>query len=202
MCKTELVWVTELLNKNPEVFQFKKVFKFSFKIDLIIILVHLRRKYGVTQIESVTDKIISKFINTVIKHKDLSSKDKNKMSEEDKSFMLEINQLFDKYRGGINGSNKYRFEKWISIISEFLPKNSLDKKRVATREEKEIIWWKQDKKCAICGEECTIDESECDHILEYKLGGSSKIEDENLQIVHKDCHKEKTRVFMKEKNFV
>lgn len=199
ICKTDLMWAINILNVNKDISQMKKLIKNSYKIDLVIILVHLRRKYGVTRIENIVTPMIKDFIDVISKHKDLNPKDKSNLTDDEKLFLIDINELMDKYRGGINGSNKARFDKWDKILSKHYPQNELDSKRVATREEKELIWWKQDKKCKICGQYCDLDDSEADHITEYKLGGSSKLEDENFQVIHKSCHKEKTRKFMSEK---
>lgn len=191
------MWAINVLNQNQNILQLKKSIKNSYKIDLIIILVDSRRRFGTTRIENITNKIIDSFIDTIQKHKDLNMKGKNILTDTEKSFLIGINNLMDKYRGGINGSNLTRFNNWMEILENSLPQNELDPKRVATRQERELIWWKQDKKCKICGEPCDLDDTDTDHILEHTLGGSSKIEDGNFQVVHKICHKEKTKNFMR-----
>ena len=50
----------------------------------------------------------------------------------------------------------------------------------------------QGGKCTICGDEIScIEECDRDHIIPLAAGG--KDEPDNIQIVHRHCHKEKTR---------
>ena len=86
------------------------------------------------------------------------------------------------------------------IYEVFCPSEIRDTNRIFSKETQLKVWYLQDKKCAICGDELSLVDAEADHKVEHSLGGLT--EESNCQMIHKDCHKEKTRNFMREKSLV
>lgn len=62
----------------------------------------------------------------------------------------------------------------------------LDPTRIFGEIEREIIYFRNDKRCAVCGQVIRWADLEIHHVTEYRAGGSTCIE--NGAPVHKDCH--------------
>jgi len=65
-------------------------------------------------------------------------------------------------------------------------------RRLATKQQKALLYVLQDGACAKCGRE--LEEWEADHVVEWSIGGAT--ETNNLQLLCKKCHKTKTRSFL------
>ena len=61
-------------------------------------------------------------------------------------------------------------------------------KRLATKQQKALLYILQDGQCVGCGGR--LDEFEADHVIPWSLGGSTNTE--NLQLLCKPCHLTKT----------
>jgi GR25 family glycosyltransferase involved in LPS biosynthesis len=101
---------------------------------------------------------------------------------------------------GQNTKTNKRTAYLYQTYEDFCPSENRDTNRIFSKDTQLKTWYLQDKKCAICNEELSLQEAEADHILEHSLGGLT--EESNCQMIHKECHKEKTKSFMKEKNLV
>lgn len=187
----EIEWGLRMISKNNKITESKRTISAVHKIDLILLAVDFLRQYGKTRCETEFPKFLNHFVETVVKHKKLL---KGAEGEEEFAFMNKFNELFEKYRGGVNGSNKYRHEFWAKefmITSSSMSK--LDEKRFFTDEEKELVWIEQDGKCAICEEKTPLKGSQGDHKEEWILGNQTNLD--NLQVLCPDCHQRKTSDF-------
>ena len=61
-----------------------------------------------------------------------------------------------------------------------------DPKRAFGSLDREIIYWRDGKKCGVCGSEVQWAEAEIHHIEEHSQGGRTELE--NGKLVHKHCH--------------
>lgn len=190
ICK-EISWAFSTIYKNDKISQSKKAISFVMKNDLVILSVDILRKYGKTRTENLLPKFFELFVNTVVQYKTMLKKGAN--TQEEYIFMNKLNELFEKYRGGVNGSNKFRHDFWINEFNQMAQIQELDSKRFFTSEEKELVWLKQDGKCAICNESIDIKGAHGDHKDEWILGNQSTLE--NCQILCPQCHIEKTTQF-------
>jgi len=100
-------------------------------------------------------------------------------------------------KGGRNAAWQKGLIKKIDEIVETVMKNSLDKKRCYTLQEKKKKWEEQGRKCAICNNIQNIQNCQGDHINEYSNGGKTTYE--NLQILCIPCHEKKTSNFISSK---
>jgi hypothetical protein len=78
-------------------------------------------------------------------------------------------------------------DKFVSVIER-------DKVRTFPQDMQVRVLVNQDNKCAVCGDNLLMVDAEADHIVEHSKGGLT--EESNCQMLHKDCHKNKTRQFM------
>ena len=62
----------------------------------------------------------------------------------------------------------------------------LDQNRIFGEVEREIVYYRDSKKCAVCGDEVKWDDLEIHHLEEHQVGGLTVIE--NAVPVHKDHH--------------
>lgn len=62
----------------------------------------------------------------------------------------------------------------------------LDQNRIFGSEEREIVYYRDQKRCAVCKQEIRWEDLEIHHIEEHQVGGQTVIE--NAVPVHKDCH--------------
>ncbi len=69
---------------------------------------------------------------------------------------------------------------------EFLKPVLKDKTRLHGQIEREIIYYRDKRICAVCETEIKWDDLEIHHVLEHQHGGSTSIE--NAVAVHKSCH--------------
>ena len=61
-----------------------------------------------------------------------------------------------------------------------------DPKRAFGPLERELIYWRDDKTCAVCGTEVLWSEAEIHHVEEHSQGGRTALE--NGSLVHQHCH--------------
>ena len=66
------------------------------------------------------------------------------------------------------------------------PLKRKDPKRAFTREEKELVYFQQEKKCAKCGSEMDWEDAEAHHVEAHTNGGPTVIE--NCQVLCTECH--------------
>jgi hypothetical protein len=192
--KKEITDGINFLSNNLRLSQTKKVINLNMKIDLLILLTHLKRIYGKQKIEADFNGFIHLFIDMVVRYKKIS-KNPDNSTIDDKDFLTIYNRFFDAFRGGVNGNNQFRFNTLKKIFMDSFPQKTNESNRLFSRETKEMVWIEQKEKCALCEKSITLDESEADHILEYSNMGDDS--HDNCQVVCIECHKNKTRKFMK-----
>ena len=86
---------------------------------------------------------------------------------------------------GDNIQRRHHFysQRMLEFIGNLTPK---DPNRAFGHLEREIIYWRSRKRCAICKVEVTWGESEIHHVHEHHKGGKTTLE--NGVLVHKACH--------------
>lgn len=65
----------------------------------------------------------------------------------------------------------------------------MEERRLASKQQKALLFVLQDGLCAACGKELSL--FDADHVFPWSDGGPT--ETKNLQLLCKICHKEKTR---------
>ena len=70
-----------------------------------------------------------------------------------------------------------------TYIGNLTPK---DPRRAFGSLEREIVYWRDGKKCGVCDSEVPWVEAEIHHIKEHSQGGQTVLE--NGKLVHKQCH--------------
>ena len=84
-------------------------------------------------------------------------------------------------------SIRLRHEFYTKRMLELLqPLNPIDPKRAFGSLEREIIYFRDNKKCARCGAEINWNELEIHHVVEHGQGGPTVLE--NAKPVHQHCH--------------
>jgi hypothetical protein len=101
---------------------------------------------------------------------------------------------------GQNNKAGHRVKFLYENYEKFMAHQQRDSNRIFPIDVQTKVWNKQEKKCATCHQEFALTDLQADHILEYSLGGLTS--EENLQLLCVDCHKEKTKEFLKQKNLV
>ena len=96
---------------------------------------------------------------------------------------------------GQDGHTAKRVKFLMDKVEEIVNVIQRDKNRVFPQDMQVRVLDAQENKCAICNEYLILSDAEADHILEHSKGGLT--EESNCQMVHKECHKNKTREFMK-----
>ena len=74
-------------------------------------------------------------------------------------------------------------QRMAAYIGNLTPK---DPRRVFGSLEREIVYWRDGKKCGVCGSKVPWAEAEIHHIKEHRQGGRTELE--NGKLVHKHCH--------------
>lgn len=80
---------------------------------------------------------------------------------------------------------RYRFfeDKMLKVMS---PLTRLDPKRAFSSAERELVYYRDEKKCYKCGGKVEWAEAEVDHAKPHALGGGTTLE--NARLVHSACH--------------
>jgi hypothetical protein len=80
-----------------------------------------------------------------------------------------------------------RHEFFVKKMVDFMqPLKRRDPKRIFTREEKELLYFLQEKRCAMCNNEIAWEDAEAHHVEAHTNGGPTLIQ--NGQIVCTKCH--------------
>jgi hypothetical protein len=83
-------------------------------------------------------------------------------------------------------SIRRRHEFFASKMLEFLQPQLKDPKRLFGAVERELIYYRDKKRCAVCGGEVPWAEAEFHHIEEHGKGGLTRVD--NGALVHQQCH--------------
>lgn len=86
---------------------------------------------------------------------------------------------------GENIRRRHNFysQRMLEFLGNLTPK---DPNRIFGPLEREIIYWRDAKRCAVCDAEALWDDTEIHHVEEHQEGGKTTIE--NGVLVHKKCH--------------
>jgi len=191
--KKEIIWALTFLSNNNKIVQATKTINLNMKIDLVVLMVYLRRTIGKSRTEEKFSEYLNTFVELVLKYKRLS-KIVDNLNDEEKGFVLKYNRFFGAFRGGVNGNNKFRFDTELELFNLNYSVDVLDTNRIFSKEIKEIVWLNQRGKCKSCEKEILLSEAQADHILEYNEAGPTT--EENCQILCNECHKEKTKKYV------
>ena len=101
---------------------------------------------------------------------------------------------FSFFGRGQDGHTAKRVKFLVDNLDKFIDIVERDKTRIFPQDMQVRVLTNQDNKCTVCGEYLKIVDAEADHIVEHSKGGLT--EETNCQMLHKDCHKNKTRNFM------
>lgn len=94
-------------------------------------------------------------------------------------------------------SSRHNF--FIQKMYNKLSPQSLDTNRIYGELERDIIYYKANKKCAVCDELINWPELEIHHVTEYQHGGQTVLK--NGVAVHKSCHPKGTEASEFEKRY-
>lgn len=172
--------------------------------DIMVAAIKLKKNNRLSTVEDVKNFIFNtmKTINSVY----ATNKKFKAYYKADVGSMDEIvNQTwfqpyFSYFGRGQDAHTAKRVSFLMDKMDEFLQIIPRDKNRTFPLDMQIRVLESQNNKCTICGQDLNLSEAEADHKIEHSLGGLT--EESNCQMVHKQCHKEKTRNFMKEKNLI
>ena len=167
--------------------------------DIMVAAIKLKKIGKLTTMEDIKNYIFNamKTINNVYaKNKKFKAYYKADVVNMDK----EINEIwFQPYFGyfgrGQDAHTAKRVKFLMDKVDEFVNVIQRDKNRIFPQDMQVRVLDTQENKCTICGEYLVLSDAEADHIFEHSKGGLT--EESNCQMVHKECHKNKTREFMK-----
>ena len=83
----------------------------------------------------------------------------------------------------IRRRHRFYSQRMATNLGNLTPKDS---KRAFGALEREIIYWRDDRKCGVCGSDVVWAEAEIHHVKEHSQGGRTELE--NGKLVHKHCH--------------
>lgn len=101
------------------------------------------------------------------------------------------NRIYNRYKLFVD----YCFANGLNLNNPNLKEVAKDSKRLATKNNANLVKIQQDMKCAECGCDLYKHSSEIDHIQEHAIGGKTELN--NLQALCKICHQNKTAEFIK-----
>jgi hypothetical protein len=172
--------------------------------DIMVAAIKLKKSGKLSTIEDIKNYIFStlKTINSVYatnkKFKAYYKADTKEMNEEVNKDWFQ--PYFGFFGRGQDGHTAKRVKFLMDKMNDFVVVTERDKTRIFPLDMQLRVLETQNNKCKICDADVIFSEVEADHILEYSLGGLTS--EENLQLLCVDCHKEKTKEFMKQKNLV
>jgi 5-methylcytosine-specific restriction endonuclease McrA len=165
--------------------------------DVIVAATKLRKMGRLVTLEDMKNYIISTMLklNTVFSQNNkFIVYQKADMDNMDEEVNKEWYQTYFRFFGrGQDGHTIRRVKFLVDNMDKFVDVIQRDKIRNFPQDMQIRVLNNQDNKCTLCGEHLTMADAEADHIVEHSKGGLT--EESNLQMLHKECHKEKTRGF-------
>lgn len=158
---------------------------------------------NLTQYKEYLTSLIDTIQTTYVKNNKFDSYKKGiKGEQNDEIATMWFQDFFSYYGKGQDGKfiNRRNFltnnKEYFGVIG------NVDSQRIFNTFQRQFKYIEQNRKCCgLNGETCEhtngevlIGELEADHIIEHSVGGTTTID--NLQMLCKECHKEKTRSFM------
>jgi hypothetical protein len=165
--------------------------------DIMIASIKLKKIGKLVTMDDMNNYIISTMstLNTVFaQNKKFVAYQKADVANMNEEINQEWYQPYFSFFGrGQDGHTARRVKFLVDNMDKFVEITERDKTRSFPQDMQVRVLNNQDNKCAMCGEHLTMVDAEADHILEHSKGGLT--EESNLQMLHKECHKEKTRGF-------
>ncbi len=165
--------------------------------DVMVAAIKLRKMGRLVTMDDMKNYVIStmlKLNNVFARNKKFVVYQKADMDNMDEQVNKEWYQPYFRFFGrGQDGHTIRRVKFLVDNVNNFVEITERDKTRNFPQDMQVRVLNNQDNKCAMCGEHLTMSDAEADHILEHSKGGLT--EESNLQMLHKECHKEKTRGF-------
>lgn len=169
--------------------------------DIMIASIKLKKNGKLVTMEDVKNYIILTMVklNTVFaQNKKFIAYQKADIDNMNEDINKEWFQPYFSFFGrGQDGHTAKRVKFLVDNVDKFIEVVERDKTRVFPQDMQVRVLVNQNNKCTVCGEELLMVDAEADHIMEHSKGG--KTEESNCQMLHKDCHKNKTRSFMVKK---
>ena len=166
--------------------------------DIMVASIKLRKMGKLVTIEDMKSYIISTMVklNTVFaQNKKFVAYQKADVSNMNEDVNKEWYQPYFSFFGrGQDGHTAKRVKFLVDNVDKFIDIVDRDKTRIFPQDMQVRVLTNQDNKCTVCGEYLKMVDAEADHIVEHSKGGLT--EETNCQMLHKDCHKNKTRSFM------
>lgn len=172
--------------------------------EMIIFTMSLYRNgdlKNITEFKNYLESFLTKVHNAYVKNKRFTANKKGieGYNVEDHNFWYV--PFVSTFGSGQDNTFKVRNKFFMDNKEVWGKLNSCDKKRVFTLEQKQYKYVEQNGKCSgLEGVPCqhtntelSIGMLEADHIIEHSMGGTTTTD--NLQMLCKDCHKEKTVKF-------
>lgn len=165
--------------------------------DIMVATIKLKKMGKLITIDEMKNYIIStmfKLNNVYTKNKKFTAYQKADIANMNEEVNQEWYQPYFSFFGrGQDAHTAKRVKFLMDNMDRFVDIVERDKNRVFPQDMQVRALQNQDNKCVVCGEHLTMIDAEADHILEHSKGGLT--EESNLQMLHKECHKEKTREF-------
>ncbi len=159
-------------------------------VDLYLLISYMMDNYAIS---SAHDKFNKFYTDFEVYRRSIKSKDINKLLEVNPTH--ETREMFKYITNFMREGNKRttiqnRFDVY---FARFLRENPAivpkDKRRAYTREERQIIWYRDEKHCKICGNDIPFEDMHADHIKSHSTGGLTTIS--NAQTSCNTCNESK-----------
>ncbi len=172
--------------------------------DIMVASIKLRKMGKLVTMEDMKNYIISTMVklNTVFaQNKKFVAYQKADVANMNEDVNKEWYQPYFSFFGrGQDGHTAKRVKFLVDNVDIFIDIVERDKNRTFPLDMQVRVLTNQENKCTVCGEYLKIVDAEADHIEEHSIGG--RTEESNCQMLHKDCHKNKTRQFMMKEELV
>jgi len=172
--------------------------------DIMVASIKLKKMGKLVTMEDMKNYIISTMVklNTVFaQNKKFVAYQKADVANMNEDVNKEWYQPYFSFFGrGQDGHTAKRVKFLVDNVDMFIDIVERDKNRTFPLDMQVRVLTNQENKCTVCGEYLKIVDAEADHIEEHSIGG--RTEESNCQMLHKDCHKNKTRQFMMKEELV
>ncbi len=172
--------------------------------DIMIASIKLRKMGKLVTMDDVKNYIISTMVklNTVFaQNKKFVAYQKADVINMKEDVNKEWFQPYFSFFGrGQDGHTAKRVKFLVDNVDKFIEVVERDRTRIFPQDMQVRVLTNQENKCTVCGEHLKMVDAEADHILEHSKGGLT--EESNCQMLHKDCHKNKTRMFLMKEELV
>jgi hypothetical protein len=200
----EIKFITKILTTLTDVVvEYKKTNK-TYQVgatslrDILIASIKLKKSGKLVTFEDVKNYVV----NTMTKLNTVYAQNKKfvayyKADNQNQSEDVRV-EWFLPYFGffgrGQDSHTAKRVKFLMDIVDSVVTVVERDKVRTFPQDMQVRVLVSQNNKCNVCREELLMVDAEADHIVEHSKGGQT--EESNCQMLHINCHKDKTREFM------